>query len=180
MIKKTGIILLSVNLLVSKPAPENNTSREGVSFAKVAKWCGVGAGAAAVTAGAVVYAPIVMPAIITGAKVATGAAVAAAKLAGIKAAAAPITVKINAAIIAGKAGRKFVYVNQDEKLQAALQNESCECFKTRLDFQTCLNKHSTNKDANSLEIPSACQETGMLLSLLEQEKLSQHKNDLVY
>lgn len=178
MFKIITVILLSVNLLTSKPAVENTPSKERLSFAKVAAWCGFGVGAAAVTAGAVIYTPVVIPTVVAGAKAAAGAAVTATKVAGAKAAAAPITVKINATIFAGKVGRKFVYENHDEKLQAALKNESCELSKAKLDFQTCLSKHSANNDVISLEIPSACQESGMLLAILEQEKLFQYKTDL--
>lgn len=166
MLKKIVLVLLSTNLLMSEPVIENNLAEEALLCAvKAGVWCGIGVGAV-VTCGL----------ISAGISAAIPVAIVGAKFACAKAVAAPIAIKLNAAIVVGRAGRKFVYSNPEEMLQAALKNESCERSKARLDFEKCLNRYNVSNDPNSLDVPRACEEAGILFTMLEQEKLSQGKN----
>ena len=176
MLKKIlPLILLSINLLLSIPIAANTTLEDKTSLTEIVIWCGVGVGAVAIT---IVYAPIVIPAVIAGAKgtatvvatktVAAGAAIKTGCLT-----AAPIAMKANTVISLGNIGKKVVYSSPEEKLQAALQQEYTEYSQAKLDLEKCINEHTVGNI--SLDIPKSCKEKAMILALLAQEKFIAEK-----
>jgi hypothetical protein len=174
MLKKIlPLVLLSINLFLSKPITANTPSEEKTSLTEIVIWCGVGVGAVAIT---IVYAPIVIPAVIAGAKgtatvVATKTVAAGAAIKAGCVTVAPVAIKANSAIALGKIGKQLVYSSPEEKLQAALQQEYTEYSQAKLDLEKCINEHIVS----TLDIPKSCKEKAMILALLAQEKFTAEK-----
>lgn len=177
MFRKITLILLSINLLAAKPAIANTQQKDETSFVETAAWCTLGAGAIAAT---VMFAPVVVPAVIAGAQgaaaaVATQAAVAGGAATGTViqgAAAAPIAMQANMVIYAGTMTKEMVYKSPEEKLKALKDQESLELEKAKLDLVKCVEEHKVSGDRNSFDAPVACDELLMLVAMIDKNKES--------
>lgn len=175
MFKKLMLILLSTNLLIAEPVVQKSTPEKGMSTGKIIVWCGVGAGS---IAAAVAFAPAILPA-STIVAVKTAAAAASAKIAagaaaakGAAIAAGPVAMKINVSIAAARIGKKIVYSNPEERLLELQREETTELFKAREQFKHCLMSNKDNQKNVSLGIPSACEETAMMIAMLTHHKIA--------
>jgi len=178
MLKKILLFFLSANLCIAD-------QQENGRIIKVAKVITVGALGVGAAGLLVIYAPVILPA-STVIAIKSAVAAAATKVAVVGAsiktgavAAAPVATAINIAIPVARAGRPYVYLTKEEKLNELLKRDIAELSDARTEFRNCFMKNKSNSRRNTLSIPSASEEAAFDFALLVgQEEVDKMMDDL--
>ncbi len=185
MFKKISLIFLSLNLLGPSSIRTEDSSQNSSSLTEFVLFWAVAITGATVT---VIYAPVVIPAVIANAKAAaviasakaatTGAAIktgsvivytkAIAAGTAVKtgcAAAAPVVKVLSPIVLTADAAVNIAEQMPETKLHNARAEELREFFQAQTDFEKCMNKYA---DQNFSIVPDTCKKEELLFVLLAE------------
>lgn len=165
MLKKLFFLILFSTRLF---ADNNETNNEISNTEAVIIITALGA---VVIAGAVIAAPVILPAssiAAVKAAAATAAAKAATAGASIKAtvAATSITTKVSLGVAAAQIARPYILPNTQEETIVLATEEILELLKTKNEFESCLQNNKASFKKNNLHIPTQCKELGQMFEMM--------------